>query len=227
MPLLDSISWDTSDLHLEGDGDGVRVWHTERGDAVSLHYFSLPPDIGADLESIDEVWDFYRQACVNAGGAIIEVDNPVIDSFPATRTIIKVPQQPHGMSYVGSITLPRRDFSFVVKIQCSEQGTTGIRDSVIGELTMRSGQVRVDNNGEISGWWADPYDPTFESGLARNLGEDEKYDVDFPDHPLSRLRPILRRIEGTLRVAADVKAEPRFVFARSQKPRRRWSRFFS
>ena len=215
MPSLDSISFDTSDLHLEGDRDGVRVWHTEWGDAVSLHYFSLPPDIGANLESVDEVRDFYRQACLNAGQAIIEVDSPIIDDCPATRTIVKAPQQPHGMSYVGSITLPSRDFSFVVKIQCPEQGTTGIRDAMIGELMMRSGQVEIEDNGQISGWWADPYDPTFDSGLARNLADDEKYDGDFPDHPLSRLRPILRRIEGTLRVAANVKAEPGFVFRRN------------
>ena len=139
---------------------------------------------------------------------------------------MSAPQQPHGMSYVSSITLPRRDFSFVVKIQCPEQGTTGIRDAMIGELMMRSGQVEIEDNGQISGWWADPYDPIFDSGLARNLAEDEKYDGDFPDHPLSRLSPILRRIEGTLRVAADVKAEPGFVFERSQKPSRWWSRLF-
>ena len=196
MQSLDSISLDTSGLHLESEGDGVRAWHTEFGDRVGLHYFSLPPDIGADLGSVDGVREFYRQACGNAGGAIIEVHTPIIDDCPATRTIIKVPQQPTGMAYVGSITLPYRDFSFVVRIECPEHGTTGIREAVILDRLMASGQVEIDDNGRMAGWMADPYD---------------------------RLRPILRRMEGTLRVAADVKAEPRFVFERIRKPRRWWS----
>ena len=227
MPSLDSISLDTSDLHLESDGDGARGWHTEFGDRVGLLYISRPPDIGANLESVDEVRDFYRQVCVSAGQAIIEVDSPIIDDCPATRTIVKAPQQPSGMAYVGCITLPWRDFSLVVTIECHEHGTTGIREAVMGELLMRSGQVEIDDDGRIAGWMANPYDPTFVGGLAKNLGEDEKYDGDFPNHPLSRLRPILRRMEGTLRVAADLKAEPGFVFERSQKPSRWWRRLFS
>ena len=84
-----------------------------------------------------------------------------------------------------------------------------------------------EKSGRFTGWMADPYDPSFVGKLARSLADDEKYDGDFPDHPLSRLRPMLRRTEGTLRVAADVKGEPEFVFERSQKPRRWWSRLFS
>ena len=74
------------------------------------------------MASVTEVRSFYRQSCAKAGAAIIEVDTLIIDDCQASRTIIKVPKQPTGMTYVGAITLPFRDLSFVVEIQCDEIG---------------------------------------------------------------------------------------------------------
>ena len=144
MRSLDSITFDVSDFTLQGDQDGVRVWLTSAGDDVGLYYFPIPPDIETDLQSIDAVRAFYRTLAMNSSAAIIEVETPEVDGCVAVRLITKVPQHPHGMTYLGSITLPFRDFSYVLKIQCAEQGTTGIRDSIVLDEKMSTGEITFD-----------------------------------------------------------------------------------
>jgi len=67
--------------------------------------------------------------------------------------------------------------------------------SVFAEL-MQSGEITFDEKaGNAIGWMADPYDPSIAALPARNRSEDAAYDQRFPDHPLSRARRALRRIE--------------------------------
>jgi hypothetical protein len=130
MPSLDSMTFDVSSFRFHGESGGERVWATPAGDRVGLCYFPLKPDIDADLKSVDAVRRVLRSR-VAAGSAIIEVDITTVDGCVALRQIIKVPQEPHGMVYLGSLILPFRDFSLMVKVQCHERGTTGIREAVV------------------------------------------------------------------------------------------------
>src|SRR5262245_40724545 len=117
MRSLDSVTFDLPGLVLQGDLDGVRNWSTAQGDSISLNDFRIATDIEGDIRSTTSVRNFYRTGVVTSGAAIIEVDTPEIDRCLAIRVIIKVPQQPHGITYLGSVTLPFRDFSYVLKIQ--------------------------------------------------------------------------------------------------------------
>ena len=49
----------------------------------------------------------------------------------AIKTIFKFPQDPTGMTYLGSYTIPFKKYSYVIKIQAPELGVTGMRDSII------------------------------------------------------------------------------------------------
>src|SRR5262249_49717728 len=118
MRNLDSVTFDFSSLSFRGEKDGVRIWFTEAGDGIGLHYFPVPPNIHAHLDSVEQVRCAYRRLAGDSGKAIIEVEVPKVDGCAAVRTIFKVPQEPHGMAYLGSITLPFRDFSYVIKVQC-------------------------------------------------------------------------------------------------------------
>jgi hypothetical protein len=225
MRTLDSITFDASNFTFHSDEDGVRIWYTAVGDGIGLYYFPLPPDIGADLKSIEDVRAALRKLTTASGGAIIEVETPLIDGCDALRTIIKVPQQSHGMTYLGSIILPFRDFNYVVKVQCKERGITGLRESEILSEMLDTGEVRIDLDGEgsqIVGWAQDPYDASFVAPLMRNRAEAEDYDARFPKHPLSRLRPVLNHIQNTLKVADEIKVEPSFEYGRTQSKRPRW-----
>jgi hypothetical protein len=212
VPSLDSITFDTSALRYQSQRDQARIWHTPDGDRVGLYYFPLKPDIGASLQSLDAVRKFCRSAAAAAGAAIIEVETVPVDGCEALRQIVKVPQQPHGMTYLGSITLPFRDFSFVVKVQCPERGTTGMRDAVVLDESFGDGRVTVDRMSQsLRGWMQDPYDPALRDGFRRNLSEGMEYDACFPDHPLSRLRLMLAHLQRTIHVEDDVRRSPPFT----------------
>lgn len=214
MQPLDSITFNTAGFTPQGDRANVRIWHSPAGDGVGLYYFAAPPDILADLNSVDAVRAFYRSQVFSAGIGMIEVDTLQVDDCVVIRTIFKQPQQPMGMSYLGSLTIPFRNFSYVVKVQCQEYGVTGIREAVVLDSLLQSGQVKLDsrNVNQIEGWAQDPYDAAIETPLARNLAEDEKYDVQFPEHPLSRVRLILNQIQASLRINNAVKRQPKFVY---------------
>ena len=215
MRTFDSITFDADGFSFGGDEDGVRVWYTAAGDAVGLYYFPVRPDIEADLKSVADVRAAYRKSVTARGVAVIEVDTLSVDGCDATRTIVKVPQQPTGMTYLGSITLPFREFSYVIKVQCEEWGVTGMREAAVLAELIDKGEVTLDPEGEggqIPGWARDPYDASAEAPLLLNRAEAEEYDRRFPEHPLSRLRPVLNHIQGTLRVAEEVKREPRFEY---------------
>ena len=82
---------------------------------------------------------------------------------------------------------------------------------------LQSGRVKV-SEGKLLGWMQDPYDPTINMPLMRNLAEAEEYDAQFPEHPLSRLRLILLQLQPSIRLAAEVKSAPPFVFREQKKP---------
>jgi hypothetical protein len=201
MPSLDSVTFDLTGLTSDGERNGVRVWFTEDGDPVTLHYFPGPPPIPVDLSDLDAVRDFYRTTAMRGGAAIIEVDTIAVQGCTAVRTIVKRPQAPHGITYVGCITIPFPSFSLVLKIQCAEYGTTGIRDAVVADELIGQGRLALDPR--VGGWMQDPYDPSLRDGFRRNLSEDAKYDARFPTHPLSRLRPRLARLQDTIQLGAE------------------------
>jgi|SRR5712671_532367 len=218
MPSLDSVTFDATGLAFAGERNGVRAWVTGDGDPVTLHYFPDPPPIPVDLRDLDAVRDFYRTTARQGGAAIIEVDTVAVQGCTAVRTIVKIPQVPHGITYVGSITIPFRSFSFVLKIQCVEYGTTGIRDAVIADELIGQGQVAFD--APAGGWMQDPYDPSLTDGFRRNVCEDAKYDARFPTHPLSRLRPRLARLQDTIQLGAEL--QPPVPSSGHPSPTRRW-----
>ena len=218
MPTLESVTFDTSGLEHERDREGVRVWYTSDGDGVGLYFFPTRPDVAADITSPEEVRRFYRESASAGGATPIEVDTLELDGCQAIRSIMKIQQTPSGWTYVGSITLTFRDFSFVVKAQCEERGTTGMREAIVVDQMLRSGRLKSDHPQE--GWMVIPEDATGKPNLPRSIAEGEEYDHQFQDHPLSRVRRILGQIQGSLRVVDDVKAEPPFVSKAA--PNRRW-----
>ena len=133
-----------------------------------------------------------------------------MDGCVTLRQIIKVPQQPHGMVYAGSLILPFRDFSLMVKVQCHEWGTTGIREAVILDEAWADGRVGSDTD-PLYGWARDPYDPTLKNGYY-TLSEAPEYDSRFPTHPLTQLRSVLAHLQQTMHVTSEVRQSPAYVY---------------
>lgn len=195
-PSLQSVSFDTKGLQHQRDEEGRRIWFTEDGAAaVSLFFFDKPPDLPGDLRTAEQLRQFYLTSPAKSPAKLVEVGIVELSGCKAVRLIIKTPQQPHGMAYLGSFTIPFRDFSFVIKVECPERGTTGIRETMLFEKLITAGKIAVIDPPHISGDW----NP-----------DDEKYDADFPTHPLSALRRVLKAIERSCVVDAAIRSQPGF-----------------
>jgi hypothetical protein len=198
-PSLDAIRFDTTGYAARGEPQRgkVRVWHTPQGDGLGLYFFPVPPDLPAKAASVEELVAFYRRLLGDSGGKLVEVAVITAGGCPAVRTILSVPQQPSGRTYVGSLTVPFREFSFVIKCQCSEAGPTGLKEALLFDRSQAANEPEQLEGGrfDIPGW-----DP-----------DAERYDAEFPDHPVARARRALAQVAGSLMVAADVRELPGFT----------------
>ncbi|WP_375771933.1 hypothetical protein NR798_13935 [Archangium gephyra] len=204
MPSLQDVQLELTGWTRVQQSHTESHWRNDVGDVLSLLYFGLPPDIPAPLEQLSPLRAGYRSIISKAGGGIVEVETQPLAGLRAVRSIFKLPQQPFGMTYVASLTLPFADCSFVLKVQCAEHGMTGLRDNTVFAQAMS--RVMPTLNGDPQRWidehwFQDPYDPADRSPVMRNLSEDPSYDAQFPDHPLSRARSYLPLLERSFRIS--------------------------
>jgi hypothetical protein len=201
-PSLDAVRFDTAGYAVQSEPQPgkVRVWHTPEGDGLGVYFFPVPPDLPANAASADDLAAFYRRLLGDSGGKLVEARVVVAGGCPAVRTILSVPQQPSGRTYVGSLTVPFRDFSFVLKCQCDEGGPTGLKEVLLFDRSRAANEPMQVEGGRfhIPGW--DPDDP--------------KHDAEFPDHPVARVRRVLDHLAGSLVVAGEVRELPGFALPR-------------
>ncbi len=112
-----------------------------------------------------------------AGGGLIEASVKRLGGMPALRQILKLPLpgQPSGQAFIGSFTVPRATCSTVVKIQAAERGVTGMREAVV--------MARL---GPEQYFRPHPYAPEVRGGPPFHAADHDRWDADFPDHPLTR-----------------------------------------
>lgn len=203
MPSLDSLTFDTSGLRFNHEEAGRKVWFTPEGDGISLYFFNKPPDLPRPIASVQELRDFYLSMLKNGPAKLVELGITRVAGCPAIRLIIKSPKEKFGKTYLGSITMPFQDFSYVVKVQCEERGVTGLREAILFDKMHKDGTISIDSAGQISG----PWNP-----------DSTEHDASFPQHPLSRLRKLLSRIETTAVIDDTAKNEPGFQLPTGDRP---------
>ena len=105
-------------------------------------------------------------------------------------------QWPSGMTYLGALTLPFEAFSFVVKVQCEERGTTGLREAVLLDRRLAAGDQPTIKDGRmhLPGWNPDA----------------AEHDAMFPTHPVSRARRVLDHLRRTLVIDPSLAKLPGF-----------------
>jgi hypothetical protein len=198
-PSLDSVKFDATDCEYRGEpkpGE-LRVWHTPEGDGLGLYFVSIPPDLPRDARSQSA----FAASYATLGPGLVELQFLSLDGCPALKAVTKVPQQPSGMTYLGSFILPFRDFSFVLKVQCAERGATGGREAVLFDEALGAGTVTFAEDGRVvvpAGWNPD----------------NAAFDVRFPEHPLSRARRVLARLALSVSVDARLGELPGFHLPR-------------
>jgi len=216
---LDLISVETKNSKPDELDNIKKVFYLNDYDDLSINLYDCPPDITAKNDTELELQNVYRKVVYESGGAIIEVKKVKLGSFDTIKTIIKIPKKPTGMNYIGSYTIPFKNFSYMVKVQCIDQGISEIRDSVVLEIMIRNGEVELGDGKEglLKGWMKDPYDDSIHLPFMMNLSESEKFDNMFPDHPLSRMRKYLKHIEETIKIDESLLNEPKFEYGINSK----------
>jgi hypothetical protein len=172
-PSLDAVRFDATGYAFQGEPQSgkVRIWHTPAGDGLGVHFFPVPPDLPAQAASADELAAFYRRLLGDSGGKVVECRVVVAGGGPAVRTVLSVPQQPSGRTYLGSLTVPFRDFSFVLKCQCAELGDTGIKEALLFARSHSANEpIQIEGDRfHISGWDPDEQNTTRSSRITRLL----------------------------------------------------------
>jgi hypothetical protein len=124
MPTLDSLRLDVTAWKPVKSSRTERVWRRGDDEELSLHLFESPPDIAAPLDDVEALRTFYRSMVSSGGVALVSVDVRTVGTPPLSwiEVILELPApgsaptlDPGG--YSATLTLPRRDFSFVVKLQ--------------------------------------------------------------------------------------------------------------
>jgi hypothetical protein len=190
-PSLDSIRFDSRGYTPRGEPQPgkARLWFTEEGDGVELYLFMVRPDL-PNVRTVDDLRAFYAQGIQASGAQLVEISVLRVAGCPAINVIVKVPQKPSGMTYVGSLTIPFRGFSFVVKVQCEERGITGGREAVLMAHWLET--------HDLPAVLGDPMD------LPDWHPDSEEFDAEFPGHPISRVRRVLQRVRDSLVIDEEV-----------------------
>jgi hypothetical protein len=171
---------------------------------LSLDFFSIPPALPSAVRDIEPIRSLYRSQLGDQGG-IVEVEAIEVGAVPALRAIFKFPQKPSGMTYLGAVTIPFEGCSFVLKWECPERGMTGVRDATVFSLVPPT----IDPQGQVIGWMQDPYLSSHRARCMRNRADDVQWDVQFPEHPLSRVRTYLATL-SSVHLSERAQREPVF-----------------
>ncbi len=214
MPLTsaESLRFDIRGLRIVDTGSALREWVSGADDHIALHFFDKPPDIAASLSDITGIRHFYRERAVAAGSGLVEAEVLRVAGCAAIRIIVKTPQAAGGMNYLASLTLPFRDFSYVIKVSCLARGIAGTREAVVLNQALAGGEVTLSPQGVAQGWARDPYGDPGLHPVLWNLSDAQRHDVRFPDHALSRARALLARIEATARLDDTARRAAPFVY---------------
>lgn len=208
--LLEFVTFNIAGFTTDLIRPNQKMMVNPKGDAAVLSYFEQTQTTLDDYSTIDKARNYYRKTALSQGGGIVEANMKTIDGVQAIESIIKAPQHT-GMSYIGYIAIPFQKFNYVLQITCREGGITGVREAGIFLKMKLQKKVEInEETGEAKGWTNDPYDPSFTSKIMRNISDDEQYDKDFPEHPLSRLRRHFKSIESSLKIDDAIKSQTLF-----------------
>ncbi len=194
-PSLNSVEFDASTYAYQGERNGAKVWFLTGGGGVGLYFFSKPPNLPLNISSVEELEKFYEKQ-LGPGQRMIEFGVVPLDEGRGISMITGEPMpQKRGMVYLGALTIPFAKFSYVIKIQCQETETTGIREALITDWALKNGKTKVQD-GVLT--------------LDGISTDNEQFDQVVTNHPLSRVRRELRKIVETTKIDQRINSQPRF-----------------
>jgi hypothetical protein len=178
------------------------TWRDGDDDTIALTVGTTPEDLKTgNLEALRR---YCRQIAENHGAGLVEADVVLGQLGPAVQLIYK---KLEGAAFtftgVQMIALPKASLTW--SVVAHERGTTGIREAKVTSSLMSLGQLTPEMYTES--WACDPYEPRYrgvDRSTLRYMSDDPSYDALFPQHPLSKVRRVLRDLSRRSDVAAVV-----------------------
>lgn len=209
-PTIDSISIPDLGWSKRGFNNQVREWNNNQTPTIlSLNFFDLQPDLPT-IQDVNLLREMYRSQVSQYNGGLIEVDIIEIKGFLVVKTILKIKANSEGITYLSSLTIPFKNCSYVIKLQASEYGVTGIRDATIANTLLSENKIAIGEGG-YEDWFEDPYEVNFSEGLLMNKSEKVQYDSEYPNHPLSQSRKLLERIGNEIEFGEALVKAKKFI----------------
>jgi hypothetical protein len=189
---LESVRFDLLGLTRQPDvAPNHRYW-LGRNLGVDENWFPIPPDLPSLQE--DEIRATYEALIEDQPDAdgrmprLLHVSVHHETPLPVVFTLIRVPDD-RRYAFVGAITLPLAECSWVIKVQSSEGSTTGIRETLAG-ARFRKQYSTPESSIEHLASHFDPYDA--------------QWDLDEND-PLTLVRQSTNKVLASLEVDAEVR----------------------
>jgi hypothetical protein len=194
---LDTISFDTFDWERQPDEDGARLWFGDGTMRIILseHFFALPPDLpGIDVDLLRSSYENWmaetEEGEEGRTAQVVEVN--VDPNGPIVRLVVRLPL-PDRYLFVGSLTIPLAECSWVVKLQAVEGSMTGLREAFAADRALE--ELGVQSFQELRGIF-DPYD--------------RRWDDIAPGDPLTAVRHCLDRLETSLQFTSEFSTQKPF-----------------
>ena len=148
--------------------------------------------------SEQELRTLFAPAVEGVGDRLLDVRWVTVEGIEGVRLTTEESIDLRGRGYRISLYLPAGGSGWGISVHAEEQGATGVRETVLGDRFIR--EMPPDHDPITLG----------EHVLARVRAEamDERWDADFPDHPLSIVRAAVARIEGSITFHPDVPLSP-------------------
>lgn len=219
MPSIASLRFDVANWQMKQRSEQRIVWFNQVPDILILEFSPHPVHLPADLQNMTRIRVLIEQMVNQNAGALISAEHLLCDEIEAAKSIFKYRQtassrrSPQGIVYAGLYIFPFADFHYLLKAQCSEYGTTGLREAAVVTQQPYTGTTGSTNVNAMEEMRPTPTGQKVMTGLS----DDEKYDISFPQHPLSRLRDYLKQIEETLRADENLKLAEPFRYRSSQQ----------
>jgi hypothetical protein len=169
-------------------------WRDHLGDVVSLTRASadlIDPSLSDEIG----LQRYCRNFAQSQGAGLVEVSTASSAEGPCLRYVYKRLERP-AFKFFGVLAIPRPDATWVWMVIAGERGTTGVREAIVTAKLFEAGKLTIESYEAT--WASDPYEPSYagvEKGTLRYLSDSVEHDIDFPHHPLTKVRRELRRLE--------------------------------
>lgn len=172
----------------------------------------------ADSDDVDQLRDEQRRLASANGRALVLTDITATDRGSPLLEVVTKGRRGLGHDYVGITVGNVGGNTFTVRITAHEAGVTGLREAVVSAQLWELGELQLANtassgaNQAVPGWFVDPYNSSWDVDALHSVADDERLDVVFPAHPLSRVRAMLAQVRRSI-VFDSVVAQPSVLHA--------------